>query len=79
MHEIIIPSQLLSRLQAISLAPTELARLAGIHHTTLLRIINGGNCEMDTLKVVFAALLAEELRMQAHLNLLHPTQQEKAA
>jgi predicted transcriptional regulator len=79
MHNIITPSQLLSRLQAINLAPTELARAADIHHTTLLRMINGGNCEMDTLKTVSSALLSEERRIQAYLNLLHPAQEGEAA
>ena len=79
MHEIITPSQLLSRLQAINLLPTELARAADIHHTTLLRIINGGNFEMETLKVISSALMDEERRIQAHLNLLHPAQVGVAA
>lgn len=72
MHEIIPPSQLQSRLEAIGMSATTLAARANLHHTTIFRIMQGGNFEMASLQAVTRELLAEERRLQEHLNQLHP-------
>jgi hypothetical protein len=72
MHEIINPSQLSVRIAALNLTPTALSHLAGVHHTAVTRLMNGGNSELATLSAISKALLAQELQIQAHLNSLHP-------
>ena len=72
MHGLVTPSQLQSRISILNLTPTALAQAAGVHHTAVTRIINGGNCELVTLSAISQALVSKELELQAHLNALHP-------
>lgn len=72
MHVLVTPSQLQSRIALLNLTPTALAQAAGVHHTAVTRIINGGNCELSTLTAISRALVEKELELQAHLNALHP-------
>lgn len=65
-------SLLRDRIRRIRLTEKELARLAGIHKDTLAKTL-AGRC--DTKNSTFAkierALVAEELRVLAHLQALH--------
>jgi predicted transcriptional regulator len=70
MHTLIPQSQLPARIEALGIAPTTLAVKAGLHHTTLLRVLNGNNCEVKTLEAVSRAVLNEEQRLRDHLKAL---------
>ncbi|MFO0448863.1 MAG: helix-turn-helix domain-containing protein [Rhabdaerophilum sp.] len=61
-----------ARAKRIGLSLTELARLAGIAASTLLRHKSTHNPQLSTLEKINVALVAEERRVLAHLIALHP-------
>ena len=61
-----------TRAKRIGLSLTELARLAGIAASTLLRHKNMHSPQLATLEKINAALVAEERRVLAQLMALHP-------
>jgi hypothetical protein len=85
MDDLIPPSQLATRLKAIRLAPTQLAVLAGLHHTSIMRLMKDpDNWEIKTMRAVSQAIITQELEMLAYLQRLHPgvqaeTEKETAA
>jgi len=61
-----------ARAKRIGLSLTELARLAGIAASTLLRHKSTHNPQLSTLEKINVALVAEERRVLAHLIAPHP-------
>lgn len=74
MHEIIPPDQIKSRLDALHISANQIAARAGLHHTTLSRIIGGQSKGIDynTLVKLTAAIVAVEIELRDHLLALHP-------
>jgi transcriptional regulator with XRE-family HTH domain len=66
------PDDVLSRREKLRLSVAELARLAGVDKHTIHRIEDGRHSPVSsTLDKIAAALVAEELRVLAHLQALH--------
>jgi|CXWL01.1.fsa_nt_gi predicted transcriptional regulator len=60
-------------MEKLGLSANDVSRLAGIHHTTLLRIMgNEVSPELATMQKITDALLASERDVLAHLQKLHP-------
>lgn len=72
MHEIVNPNQLKLRLGKVRLSPHALAPQARVHHTTIGRILAGSEAvQLDTLRRISDALIAEELALRDYLIGLH--------
>jgi predicted transcriptional regulator len=73
MHQIIPQSQLRGRLGKLGLSANDLGLLAGVHHTTITRIMNDQvSPELATMQKITDALLCAERTVLEHLRRLHP-------
>lgn len=79
MHETIPIDQLKRRAESIGLSASELARRAGVHHTTLGRILQDGGRDMkvSTMAKLSTALVTAEIDMRDYLLQLHPVAPER--
>jgi predicted transcriptional regulator len=72
MQQIIPLTQLISRAKSLGLSQNVLARRSNMAVSTVCRLFLRGTCNSGTLEKLSAVVLAEEAKMMAHLENLHP-------